>query len=155
MFIGVGVSRVRNIFSQAKKNIPCIIFINEIDAFGHQRRARFADGNDEREQTINQILVEMDGFDGNPGIIMITTTNRVDVLDNILLCPGRFSRKIMEVLETVREVDSEVMALELLVVEEEPEPVVEEPEMVVEVLETVVEVLWTVVEVLGLVVVED
>merc|ERR1719337_25760 len=94
MFVGVGASRVRDIFSQAKKNAPCIIFIDEIDAVGRQRGAGFAGGNDEREQTINQILVEMDGFDGNPGIITIAATNRVDVLDQALLRPGRFDRKI-------------------------------------------------------------
>jgi len=94
MFVGVGASRVRDIFSQAKKNAPCIIFIDEIDAVGRQRGAGFAGGNDEREQTINQILVEMDGFDGNPGIITIAATNRVDVLDSALLRPGRFDRKI-------------------------------------------------------------
>merc|ERR1712127_172078 len=94
MFVGVGASRVRDIFSQAKKNAPCIIFIDEIDAVGRQRGAGFAGGNDGREQTINQILVEMDGFDGNPGIITIAATNRVDVLDQALLRPGRFDRKI-------------------------------------------------------------
>jgi len=94
MFVGVGASRVRDIFTQAKKNAPCIIFIDEIDAVARQRGAGFAGGNDEREQTINQILVEMDGFDGNPGIITIAATNRVDILDNALLRPGRFDRKI-------------------------------------------------------------
>merc|ERR1719356_560586 len=94
MFVGVGASRVRDVFSQAKKNAPCIIFIDEIDAVGRQRGAGFAGGNDEREQTINQILVEMDGFEGNPGIITIAATNRVDVLDQALLRPGRFDRKI-------------------------------------------------------------
>merc|ERR1719217_122966 len=94
MFVGVGASRVRDIFSQAKKNAPCIIFIDEIDAVGRQRGAGFAGGNDEREQTINQILVEMDGFDGNPGIITIAATNRIDILDNALLRPGRFDRKV-------------------------------------------------------------
>ncbi len=94
MFVGVGASRVRDIFSQAKKNAPCIIFIDEIDAVGRQRGAGFAGGNDEREQTINQILVEMDGFEGNPGIITIAATNRVDILDQALLRPGRFDRKI-------------------------------------------------------------
>ena len=94
MFVGVGASRVRDIFGQAKKNSPCIIFIDEIDAVGRQRGAGFAGGNDEREQTINQILVEMDGFDGNPGIITIAATNRADVLDQALLRPGRFDRKI-------------------------------------------------------------
>jgi len=94
MFVGVGASRVRDIFAQAKKNAPCIIFIDEIDAVGRQRGAGFAGGNDEREQTINQLLVEMDGFDGNPGIITIAATNRADVLDQALLRPGRFDRKI-------------------------------------------------------------
>lgn len=94
MFVGVGASRVRDIFSQAKKNAPCIIFIDEIDAVGRQRGAGFAGGNDEREQTVNQILVEMDGFDGNPGIITIAATNRVDILDSALLRPGRFDRKV-------------------------------------------------------------
>merc|ERR1712176_1158601 len=94
MFVGVGASRVRDIFGQAKKNAPCIIFIDEIDAVGRQRGAGFAGGNDERERTINQILVEMDGFEGNPGIITIAATNRVDVLDQALLRPGRFDRKI-------------------------------------------------------------
>lgn len=94
MFVGVGASRVRDIFAQAKKNAPCIIFIDEIDAVGRQRGGGGQGGNDEREQTINQILVEMDGFDGNPGIITIAATNRVDVLDAALLRPGRFDRKI-------------------------------------------------------------
>jgi len=94
MFVGVGASRVRDIFSQAKKNAPCIIFIDEIDAVGRQRGAGYAGGNDEREQTVNQILVEMDGFDGNPGIITIAATNRVDILDQALLRPGRFDRKV-------------------------------------------------------------
>jgi len=94
MFVGVGASRVRDIFAQAKKNAPCIIFIDEIDAVGRQRGAGNGGGNDEREQTINQLLVEMDGFDGNPGIITIAATNRVDVLDQALLRPGRFDRKI-------------------------------------------------------------
>merc|ERR1712087_149673 len=94
MFVGVGASRVRDIFGQAKKNAPCIIFIDEIDAVGRQRGAGFAGGNDEREQTTNQILVEMDGFDGNPGIITIAATNRVDILDQALLRPGRFDRKV-------------------------------------------------------------
>jgi len=94
MFVGVGASRVRDIFSQAKKNAPCIIFIDEIDAVGRQRGGGQGGGNDEREQTINQILVEMDGFDGNPGVITIAATNRVDVLDSALLRPGRFDRKV-------------------------------------------------------------
>jgi len=94
MFVGVGASRVRDIFAQAKKNAPCIIFIDEIDAVGRQRGAGFAGGNDEREQTINQILVELDGFEGNPGIMTMAATNRIDILDQALLRPGRFDRKI-------------------------------------------------------------
>merc|ERR1712025_568345 len=94
MFVGVGASRVRDIFGQAKKNAPCIIFIDEIDAVGRQRGGGQGGGNDEREQTINQILVEMDGFDGNPGIITIAATNRIDILDQALLRPGRFDRKV-------------------------------------------------------------
>jgi cell division protease FtsH len=94
MFVGVGASRVRDIFGQAKKNAPCIIFIDEIDAVGRQRGAGYAGGNDEREQTVNQILVEMDGFDGNNGVITIAATNRVDILDQALLRPGRFDRKV-------------------------------------------------------------
>jgi len=94
MFVGVGASRVRDIFGQAKKNAPCIIFIDEIDAVGRQRGAGYAGGNDEREQTVNQILVEMDGFDGNPGVITIAATNRIDILDAALLRPGRFDRKV-------------------------------------------------------------
>merc|ERR1712160_84880 len=94
MFVGVGASRVRDVFGQAKKNTPCIIFIDEIDAVGRQRGGGQGGGNDEREQTLNQILVEMDGFDGNPGIITIAATNRIDILDSALLRPGRFDRKI-------------------------------------------------------------
>lgn len=94
MFVGVGASRVRDIFGQARKNAPCIIFIDEIDAVGRQRGGGQGGGNDEREQTINQILVEMDGFDGNPGIITIAATNRIDILDAALLRPGRFDRKV-------------------------------------------------------------
>merc|ERR1719478_1128867 len=94
MFVGVGASRVRDLFGQAKKNAPCIIFIDEIDAVGRQRGAGFAGGNDEREQTLNQILTEMDGFEGNPGIITIAATNRADILDNALTRPGRFDRKV-------------------------------------------------------------
>merc|ERR1712127_676266 len=94
MFVGVGASRVRDVFDQAKKNAPCIIFIDEIDAVGRQRGGGQGGGNDEREQTINQILVEMDGFDGNPGIITIAATNRIDILDAALLRPGRFDRKV-------------------------------------------------------------
>jgi len=94
MFVGVGASRVRDIYAQAKKNSPCIIFIDEIDAVGRQRGGGQGGGNDEREQTINQILVEMDGFNGNPGIITIAATNRIDILDTALLRPGRFDRKV-------------------------------------------------------------
>ncbi|CAM9378910.1 unnamed protein product [Chrysoparadoxa australica] len=94
MFVGVGASRVRDLFGQAKKNAPCIIFIDEIDAIGRQRGAGMAGGNDEREQTLNQILTEMDGFEGNGGIIVIAATNRADILDNALLRPGRFDRRV-------------------------------------------------------------
>lgn len=94
MFVGVGAARVRDIYVQAKKNAPCIIFIDEIDAVGRKRGAGYAGGNDEREQTVNQLLVELDGFEGNPGIISIAATNRIDILDEALLRPGRFDRKI-------------------------------------------------------------
>mmetsp|Transcript_37046 Transcript_37046/g.147841 ORF Transcript_37046/g.147841 Transcript_37046/m.147841 type:complete len:608 (-) Transcript_37046:153-1976(-) len=94
MFVGVGASRVRDLFTQAKKNAPCIIFIDEIDAVGRQRGSGFAGGNDEREQTLNQLLTEMDGFEGNMGIIVMAATNRSDVLDKALLRPGRFDRRI-------------------------------------------------------------
>ncbi len=95
MFVGVGASRVRDMFEQAKKNAPCIIFIDEIDAVGRHRGAGLGGGNDEREQTLNQLLVEMDGFDANEGIIIIAATNRPDVLDPALLRPGRFDRQIV------------------------------------------------------------
>jgi cell division protease FtsH len=95
MFVGVGASRVRDMFEQAKKNAPCIIFIDEIDAVGRQRGAGLGGGNDEREQTLNQLLVEMDGFEANEGIILIAATNRPDVLDPALLRPGRFDRQVM------------------------------------------------------------
>ncbi|EUJ16666.1 ATP-dependent zinc metalloprotease FtsH [Listeria aquatica] len=95
MFVGVGASRVRDLFENAKKNAPCIIFIDEIDAVGRQRGAGMGGGHDEREQTLNQLLVEMDGFSGNEGIIIIAATNRADVLDPALLRPGRFDRQIM------------------------------------------------------------
>jgi cell division protease FtsH len=94
MFVGVGASRVRDMFDQAKKNAPCIIFIDEIDAVGRHRGAGLGGGNDEREQTLNQLLVEMDGFEANEGIIIIAATNRPDVLDPALLRPGRFDRQI-------------------------------------------------------------
>jgi len=94
MFVGVGASRVRDMFEQAKKQAPCIIFIDEIDAVGRHRGAGMGGGNDEREQTLNQLLVEMDGFEGNEGIIVIAATNRPDVLDKALLRPGRFDRQV-------------------------------------------------------------
>ncbi|WP_031431703.1 ATP-dependent zinc metalloprotease FtsH [Methylomicrobium agile] len=102
MFVGVGASRVRDMFDQAKKHAPCIIFIDEIDAVGRQRGAGLGGGNDEREQTLNQLLVEMDGFEGNEGIIVIAATNRPDVLDKALLRPGRFDRQITVGLPDVR-----------------------------------------------------
>ena len=95
MYVGVGASRVRDLFDQAKKNAPCIIFIDEIDAVGRQRGAGLGGGHDEREQTLNQLLVEMDGFSGNEGIIMIAATNRPDVLDHALMRPGRFDRQVV------------------------------------------------------------
>ncbi len=95
MFVGVGASRVRDLFENAKKNAPCIIFIDEIDAVGRQRGAGLGGGHDEREQTLNQLLVEMDGFDSNEGIIIIAATNRADILDPALLRPGRFDRQIL------------------------------------------------------------
>jgi len=100
MFVGVGASRVRDMFEQAKKNAPCIIFIDEIDAVGRHRGAGLGGGNDEREQTLNQLLVEMDGFEANEGVILIAATNRPDVLDPALLRPGRFDRQV--VVPTVR-----------------------------------------------------
>jgi cell division protease FtsH len=95
MFVGVGASRVRDLFEQAKANAPCIVFIDEIDAVGRQRGAGLGGGNDEREQTLNQLLTEMDGFEGNTGIIIIAATNRPDVLDAALLRPGRFDRQVV------------------------------------------------------------
>ena len=95
MFVGVGASRVRDLFDQAKKNSPCIIFIDEIDAVGRQRGAGLGGGHDEREQTLNQLLVEMDGFGANEGVIMIAATNRPDILDPALMRPGRFDRQVM------------------------------------------------------------
>ena len=95
MFVGVGASRVRDLFKKAKENAPCIIFIDEIDAVGRQRGTGIGGGNDEREQTLNQLLTEMDGFEGNSGIIVIAATNRPDVLDKALLRPGRFDRQVM------------------------------------------------------------
>ena len=102
MFVGVGAARVRDMFEQAKKNSPCIIFIDEIDAVGRQRGAGLGGGNDEREQTLNQLLVEMDGFEGNMGVIVIAATNRPDVLDPALLRPGRFDRQVVVPLPDIR-----------------------------------------------------
>merc|ERR1719163_377328 len=100
MFVGVGASRVRDLFEQAKKNAPCIVFIDEIDAIGGQRAGgggggqSGGGGNDEREQTLNQILTEMDGFEGNSGVIVLAATNRADMLDSALVRPGRFDRRV-------------------------------------------------------------
>merc|ERR1719387_1502575 len=94
MFVGVGAARVRDIFGQAKKNAPCIVFIDEIDAVGRQRASGNVGGNSEREQTLNQILTEMDGYEGNTGVIVIAATNRADVLDSALIRPGRFDRRV-------------------------------------------------------------
>ncbi len=102
MFVGVGASRVRDMFEQAKKHAPCIIFIDEIDAVGRHRGAGLGGGHDEREQTLNQLLVEMDGFEGNEGVIVIAATNRPDVLDPALLRPGRFDRQVVVPLPDVR-----------------------------------------------------
>src|SRR5574344_573649 len=103
MFVGVGASRVRDLFDQAKANSPCIVFIDEIDAVGRQRGAGLGGGNDEREQTLNQLLVEMDGFDSNEGIIVMAATNRPDVLDPALLRPGRFDRQIVVNMPDIKE----------------------------------------------------
>ncbi|PQA52319.1 ATP-dependent metalloprotease [Amnimonas aquatica] len=102
MFVGVGASRVRDMFEQAKKNAPCIIFIDEIDAVGRHRGAGMGGGHDEREQTLNQLLVEMDGFEGSEGVIVIAATNRPDVLDSALLRPGRFDRQVVVGLPDIR-----------------------------------------------------
>ncbi len=102
MFVGVGAARVRDMFEQAKKNSPCIVFIDEIDAVGRQRGAGLGGGNDEREQTLNQLLVEMDGFEGSSGVIVIAATNRPDVLDPALLRPGRFDRQVVVPLPDIR-----------------------------------------------------
>ena len=95
MFVGVGASRVRDLFDQAKKHAPCIVFVDEIDAVGRQRGAGLGGGHDEREQTLNQLLVEMDGFEGTTGIIVLAATNRPDILDSALLRPGRFDRQVV------------------------------------------------------------
>ena len=102
MFVGVGASRVRDLFMQGKKNAPCIIFIDEIDAVGRHRGAGLGGGHDEREQTLNQLLVEMDGFESNEGVILIAATNRPDVLDPALLRPGRFDRQVVVPVPDIR-----------------------------------------------------
>jgi cell division protease FtsH len=103
MFVGVGASRVRDLFDQGRKNAPCILFIDEIDAVGRTRGAGYGGGHDEREQTLNQLLVEMDGFDTDKGVIVIAATNRPDVLDPALLRPGRFDRQVVVAMPDVRE----------------------------------------------------
>ena len=95
MFVGVGASRVRDLFKEAQKMAPCIIFIDEIDAIGKSRDSKFGSGNDEREQTLNQLLAEMDGFDTSKGLLILAATNRPEVLDKALLRPGRFDRRII------------------------------------------------------------
>ena len=95
MFVGVGASRVRDLFEEAKKNAPCIVFIDEIDAIGKSRDSRYGGGNDEREQTLNQLLAEMDGFESNKGLVLLAATNRPEILDPALLRPGRFDRRII------------------------------------------------------------
>ena len=109
MFVGVGASRVRDMFDQAKRQSPCIVFIDEIDAVGRHRGAGMGGGHDEREQTLNQLLVEMDGFEDNQAIIIIAATNRPDVLDPALLRPGRFDRQVVVPLPDIRgrEIDLE------------------------------------------------
>ena len=102
MFVGVGASRVRDMFEQAKRQSPCIVFIDEIDAVGRHRGAGLGGGHDEREQTLNQLLVEMDGFEANEGIIIIAATNRPDVLDPALLRPGRFDRQVVVPLPDIK-----------------------------------------------------
>jgi cell division protease FtsH len=94
MFVGVGASRVRDLFKKAKENAPCIVFVDEIDAVGRSRGTGIGGGNDEREQTLNQLLTEMDGFEGNTGVIVVAATNRADILDPALLRPGRFDRQV-------------------------------------------------------------
>ena len=95
MFVGVGASRVRDMFTEAKLHAPCIIFIDEIDAIGKSRDSRYGGGNDEREQTLNQLLAEMDGFDSSKGVLILAATNRPEVLDSALLRPGRFDRRVI------------------------------------------------------------
>lgn len=98
MFVGVGASRVRDLFKKAKANAPCIVFVDEIDAVGRQRGTGIGGGSDEREQTLNQLLTEMDGFEGNTGVIVVAATNRADILDSALLRPGRFDRQVKNIL---------------------------------------------------------
>jgi cell division protease FtsH len=102
MFVGVGASRVRDLFNKAKANAPCLVFIDEIDAVGRQRGTGIGGGNDEREQTLNQLLTEMDGFSGDSGVIVIAATNRPEILDAALLRPGRFDRQVSVGLPDVR-----------------------------------------------------
>ena len=102
MFVGVGAARVRDMFEQAKRQSPCIVFIDEIDAVGRHRGAGLGGGHDEREQTLNQLLVEMDGFEQNEGVIIIAATNRPDVLDPAILRPGRFDRQVIVPLHDIR-----------------------------------------------------
>ena len=102
LFVGVGASRVRDLFEKAKDNSPCIIFIDEIDSIGRQRGAGIGGGNDEREQTLNQLLTQLDGFSENSGIIVLAATNRPDILDSALLRPGRFDRKIEVLLPDIK-----------------------------------------------------
>jgi len=109
MFVGVGASRVRDLFEQGKKNAPCIIFIDEIDAVGRHRGAGLGGGHDEREQTLNQLLVEMDGFESNEGVILVAATNRPDVLDPALLRPGRFDRRVVDHVSDPREQNQNII----------------------------------------------
>ena len=102
VYAGVGAARVRDLFDEAKKAAPCIIFIDEIDAVGRQRSAGFGQGNDEREQTVNQLLSEMDGFQSNQGVVVLAATNRLDILDKALVRPGRFDRQIQVDLPDVK-----------------------------------------------------
>ncbi len=120
MFVGVGASRVRDMFEQGRKNAPCIIFIDEIDAVGRQRGAGMGGGNDEREQTLNQMLVEMDGFDGHEGVIIVAATNRPDVLDPALLRPGRFDRQVVVPLPDVKGRDK-ILSIHLRKVPQAPD----------------------------------
>ncbi|KAK2999449.1 hypothetical protein RJ639_022587 [Escallonia herrerae] len=115
MFVGVGASRVRDLFKKAKENAPCIVFVDEIDAVGRQRGTGIGGGNDEREQTLNQLLTEMDGFEGNTGIIVIAATNRADILDSALLRPGRFDRQVIIITYTIALIVVEDTDFEVLV----------------------------------------